>query len=82
MSQNLWSKILLRIESTPDTGGCTVNGINKFSRCARCDTKLAGAVFMAFDCPYCSEMCRVLAVSPKEVTAKIECALQSARVER
>lgn len=78
MSQNLWSKLLMRVASDPDaTTTCrsTVNGINEFSRCARCDTELAGAVFMAFDTPYCCEICRVLAVSPKSVVAKIECIL-------
>ena len=71
MSENLWSKILLKLVSMPDSGA-EVRGTSEFWRCSRCDTNLKGAFFMAYDRSYCSEMCRVLAVAPTDVIEKIE----------
>ena len=75
---NIWNKILLKLVSGAESGrDAPVDGA--FWRCSRCDGALTGSVFMAHDRSYCSEVCRVLAIAPREVVQKIECVLNETK---
>jgi hypothetical protein len=76
---DLWTNLLLRMETSADTEKVVVTGIDQFSSCARCCKKLnpGCAVYFAFDSCYCCQACRVLGIAPRKAVREIEAALTS-----